>query len=59
MSNCGSCSGGHRETIYCYKCGQRVGEVNTKVPGKRRIGCPKCGGQTDVRVYGDGSIKTW
>ena len=43
--------------IRCYKCGHEIGRVSY-VPGKQRIGCQKCGAQTDVRVDENGKVYT-
>jgi phage FluMu protein Com len=41
--------------VRCYKCGEKIGEV-TFIPGDQKVGCPKCGAQTDVTIKKDGSV---
>lgn len=44
--------------VRCAKCGYLIGEVSY-VPGMQKVGCPKCGKTTIVKIKDDGAVETW
>ncbi len=43
--------------VRCYSCGHEIGRISY-VPGSQKIGCPKCGAKTDVRIDKNGNVYT-